>query len=193
MEMIKIQIKTLASSLLFEYESKENTIKKTLEKAASEKKDLTGAYLTGADLTGAYLRGAYLRGAYLRGADLTGADLTGAYLRGAYLRGAYLRGAYLRGADLTGADLTGAYLKNYKVKQASVFTGLYKYITIPFITEENEKRVVMGCHNRSLTEWENDFWNNNNEFPNNGDPDSRLRLMAFNTAKEWFKIIETTN
>jgi|SRR6201987_6555916 len=168
MEMIKIQIKTLASSLLFEYESKENTIKKTLEKAASEKKDLTGAYLTGA-------------------------DLTGAYLRGAYLRGAYLRGAYLRGADLTGADLTGAYLKNYKVKQASVFTGLYKYITIPFITEENEKRVVMGCHNRSLTEWENDFWNNNNEFPNNGDPDSKLRLMAFNTAKEWFKIIETTN
>ena len=138
MEMIKIQIKTLASSLLFEYESKENTIKKTLEKAASEKKDLTGAYLTG-------------------------------------------------------ADLTGAYLKNYKVKQASVFTGLYKYITIPFITEENEKRVVMGCHNRSLTEWENDFWNNNNEFPNNGDPDSKLRLMAFNTAKEWFKIIETTN
>ena len=71
----KIQIKTLGGSLLFEYESDNNTKKKTLEKAVNGRADLKGADLTGAYLTGAYLTGADLRGAYLRGADLTGADL----------------------------------------------------------------------------------------------------------------------
>jgi len=101
----KIQIKTVVGSLLFEYESGNNTKKKTLEKAVNERAYLRGAYLRGAYLRGAYLRGAYLRGAYLRGAYLRGADLTGADLTGAYLRGADLTGADLTGADLTGADL----------------------------------------------------------------------------------------
>ncbi len=209
---MKIEIKTLLGSVLFEYDCESNTIAKTLMKAVENKKDLTGvdlrgvnltgaylrgADLTGADLTGADLRGAYLRGADLRGADLTGADLRGAYLRGAYLRGAYLTGADLRGAYLTGADLRGAYLRgadliDYKVKNAAVFNGLYYYIVIPFITEKDEKRIVMGCHNRSLEEWEKDFWNNNSEFPNNNSEKSNLRLFAFETAKKWFNIIQTT-
>ena len=90
MKKLKIQIKSMMGSILFEYEKENNTIKKTVEEAVK-----TDAYLTYADLTDA---------------DLTDADLTGAYLRGAYLRGADLRGADLRGAYLTGADLTGAYL-----------------------------------------------------------------------------------
>ena len=94
-------------------------------------------------------------------------------------KGAYLQGAYLQGANLQGE----------KISKAIVFTGLYKYIVIPYITEEGVKRVKMGCHNRTLEEWENDFWNNPNEFPNNDSVDSNLRLMAFNTAKEWFKIV----
>lgn len=44
----KIEIKTFGGSLLFKYESENNSIKKTVEKAVE-----TGAYLTGADLTGA--------------------------------------------------------------------------------------------------------------------------------------------
>ena len=108
----KIQIKTLGGSLLFEYESENNTKKKTLEKAVNRGADLTGAYLRGA-----YLRGAYLAGADLAGADLTRADLTGAYLRGADLRGAYLRGADLAGADLTRADLTGADLRGADLRK----------------------------------------------------------------------------
>ena len=109
-----------------------------------------------------------------RGADLQGADLQGAYLRGAYLQGAYLRGAYLR----------------VKIKSVIVFTGLYDYFVIPYITEENEKRVKMGCFDRSLKEWEENFWNNDNEFPNNGSVKSNLRLMAFETAKKWLEIVD---
>jgi len=56
----KIKIKTFLGKLLFEYESDDNSIKKTLEKAV---------------LRGAVLRGAVLRGAVLRGADLRGAVL----------------------------------------------------------------------------------------------------------------------
>lgn len=67
----KIQIKNILGSVLFEYESEENTIKETLTKAVENKKDLQGAYLQGADLRGADLQGADLQGAYLRGEKLT--------------------------------------------------------------------------------------------------------------------------
>ena len=78
MTKIKIAIKHfLTGSILFEYESENNTVLQTVKEAVRLKTYLTGAYLTGADLTGADLTGAYL----------TGADLTGAYLRGADLRG----------------------------------------------------------------------------------------------------------
>jgi hypothetical protein len=204
--------------VLFEYENENNTIKDTLVKAVErdaylrgaylqdaylQGAYLRGAYLQGADLQGAYLQGADLRGAYLQGADLQGADLRGAYLqdadlrgadlRGAYLQGADLRGAYLQDADLQGADLQGAYLQDAdlrgaEIKSAIVFTGLYTYLVIPYITKENEKRIKMGCYDRSLQEWESDFWNNNNEFPNDGSLKSNQRLLAYETAKKWLEL-----
>ena len=166
--MIKIEIKHwITGSILFEYSKENNTIKDTIIEAVKNK-----AYLQGA-----YLRGAYLQGAYLRGA----------YLQGAYLQGAYLRGAYLRGADLRGADLRGE-----KIENAIVFNGLYKYEVMPYITKLGIKRIKMGCHNRTLDEWTSDFWNNDDEFPNNDSLDSNLRLMAFETAKKWFELIDKT-
>jgi hypothetical protein len=47
----------------------------------------------------------------------------------------------------------------------------------------------MGCFTRKLSEWESNFWNNDNEFPNDGSEKSNLRLFAFETAKKWFEII----
>ena len=150
---MKIEIKSILGSVLFEYDVENNSIRKTLFEAVKQ--------------------GADLRGADLRGADLQGADL---------------RGADLQSADLQGADLQGADLRGYKIQKAQVFTGLYKYLTIPFVTEEGEKRICLGCCNRSLQEWESDFWNNPNEFPNNGNPESVARLFAFETAKRWLEL-----
>jgi hypothetical protein len=82
----KIQIKSIWGSLLFEYESENNSIKKTLEKA-------------------------YLSGANLSGSDLSGSDLSRVDLSGVDLSGAYLSGANLSGSDLSGSDLSGANLK----------------------------------------------------------------------------------
>ena len=86
---MKIQIKSLAGSILFEGDF--SAVKDAL--LAALKND---ANLRGADLRGAYLGGANLGGADLRGADLGSAYLGGANLGGAYLGGANLRGAYLR-------------------------------------------------------------------------------------------------
>ena len=55
---VKIEIKSIFSTVLFEYSKENNTIKDTIEEAIKR----------GADLGGANLRGAYLGGAYLGGA-----------------------------------------------------------------------------------------------------------------------------
>jgi len=188
--MIKIEIKNrFTGNILFEYSNDNATIKDAVIKALKSGADLYGANLRGANLYGADLYGANLYGADLYGANLRGANLYGANLRGANLYGANLRGANLRGADLRGADLYGADLYGAKIKKAIVFSGLYQYIVIPYVTDEDICRVKMGCHDRTVTEWDADFWNNNREFPNDGSEKSQLRLMAYNTAKEWFKIV----
>jgi uncharacterized protein YjbI with pentapeptide repeats len=196
---VKIEIKNrFTGKILFEFETENNTILKTLKEAIMRDADLRGA-----DLRDAYLRDAYLRGADLRGANLSDADLRDAYLRGADLRGANLsgadlsdadlRGADLRGADLSGANLSDAYLsgadlRGLKIQKTAVFTGLYKYIAMPIITQDNKHYVRLGCYTRLLSDWQNDFWNNNNEFPNNGDLDSKYRLMAFEFCKKWIEL-----
>ncbi|MBQ3990875.1 MAG: pentapeptide repeat-containing protein [Bacteroidales bacterium] len=82
--MNKIEIVNLKDEVIYSCEQEENTIVKTLERAAKD---------------GAYLKGAYLKCAYLKGANLNGANLYGANLEGANLEGAYLEGAYLYGAN----------------------------------------------------------------------------------------------
>ena len=74
----KIQIKSYMGSILFELETENNSIKKTLSGAVLSGADLSGAVLSGADLSGAVLRGAVLRDADLSGAVLSGADLSDA-------------------------------------------------------------------------------------------------------------------
>jgi hypothetical protein len=46
--------------------------------------------------------------------------------------------------------------------------------------------IQMGCFTRSLADWQKDFWNNNDEFPE-GSPQGALRLAAFNRV---IKIME---
>ena len=92
--MNKIEIVNLKGEVIYSCEQEENTIVKTLERAAKD----------GANLKGAYLNGANLKGAYLYGANLNGANLNGANLEGAYLNGANINGANLYGANLYGAS-----------------------------------------------------------------------------------------
>ena len=93
---IKIQITSwYTGSVLFEYESVDNTIAKTVTEAVKQKANLRSADLRSADL----------RSADLRSADLRSADLSSANLSSANLRSADLRSANLRSADLSSANL----------------------------------------------------------------------------------------
>jgi hypothetical protein len=170
--------------------SRANLSEADLSGADLSEADLSGANLFGADLSGAKLSGADLSGANLFGADLSGVKLSGANLYGADLSGVNLYGANLYGANLYRADLSEADLFGIKIKTAVVFTGLYKYIVIPFISEDNKKYVKMGCFTRTVEEWDADFWNNPDEFPNDGSEKSKLRLFAYETARKWFDIKE---
>ena len=120
MSKIKLQIKSVAGSILFEYEKEDNTILQTLIAAIKEGAYLYGANLKGANLYGAYLYGANLEGANLEGANLEWANLKGANLEGANLKGAYLKGAYLYGVNLEWANLKGAYLKGANLEGANL-------------------------------------------------------------------------
>ena len=135
MKKIKIEIKSwLNCSVLFEYESNDNTIKQTLEKAVSKGANLRYANLRDADLRYANLRYANLRYADLRDANLRYADLRDADLRDADLRDANLRYANLRDADLRYADLRDA--KNINSDHTDYWwhihhERLYEYLTEP--------------------------------------------------------------
>jgi hypothetical protein len=77
----KIEIKSILGSVLFSYESENNTIKKTLEEAIKSSADLSYANLSYANLSYANLSYANLSSADLRSADLSYADLSYANLR----------------------------------------------------------------------------------------------------------------
>jgi hypothetical protein len=122
---IRIEIKSIWGTVLFEHEAEGNTLAKTVREANLHGANLYGADLRGADLReadpyGADLHGANLRGANLSGSNLYGADLHGANLRGADLHGANLHGADLHGADLHGADLHGADLRGADLRGADL-------------------------------------------------------------------------
>ena len=40
----------------------------------------------------------------------------------------------------------------------------------------------MGCYPRTIAEWDDDFWNNNSEFPEKSEQGA-IRLMAYQIAK----------
>ena len=88
MSKVKIEIKSwLSGSVLFEYESENDTMRAAVEAAIYSNANLSGADLRDADLSDANLGGADLRDADLSNANLSGANLSDANLGGANLRG----------------------------------------------------------------------------------------------------------
>jgi len=67
---MKIEIKSIFGSILFEYDVENNSIRKTIEKAIASSADLRYANLSSADLRYANLSSADLRYANLSSADL---------------------------------------------------------------------------------------------------------------------------
>jgi hypothetical protein len=61
-------------------------------------------------------------------------------------------------------------------------------VVMPVIAEDGTEYIRLGCHFRSVSDWESDFWNNPSEFPNDGDIPSKLRWMAYQTCLAWLDL-----
>ena len=173
----KIQLKRFDGSVIFEYEDKDNSVKKTLEvyikrerAKGKENVDLTYTDLSFADLNNTDLTDADLSNADLSFADLTDADLSNADLSNAVLSfadligtnlsysnliGADLRNADLKGANLSNADFSNAILNSVRnIQQASCcFTGhdeLGRQLLA--IKINDEIRLFCGCFNGNEAE-----------------------------------------
>jgi hypothetical protein len=129
---MKIQIKhRFNSSILFEHECENNTIKETLIQGIK---------------TGANLRNANLENAYLENANL----------ENAYLENANLRNAYLKNANLENANLRNAYLQNANLQNANLqFAELPIFARWSFSIKNNQI-IKIGCKEKTISEW--DLW-----------------------------------
>ena len=116
----KIQINSIFGKLLFEYESEDNNIAKTVQEGVKRYADLRSADLSSANLSSADLRYADLRYADLSSADLSYANLSSANLSSANLSYANLRSADLRSADLSYANLSYANLSSADLSYANL-------------------------------------------------------------------------
>jgi len=139
---MKIQIKhRFNSSILFEHECENNTIKETLIQGIK-----TGANLENANLENANLENAYLQNANLENAYLQNANLENAYLQNANLRNAYLQNANLENAYLQNANLENAYLQNDELPIFAKWAFSIK----------NNQIIKIGCKEKTICEW--DLW-----------------------------------
>jgi uncharacterized protein YjbI with pentapeptide repeats len=191
MSKIKLQIKNrFTGSVIFEYESENNTISETVKEFIRQEvevnkkssadlssadlrfanlssadlrfADLSSADLRSANLSSADLRSADLRFADLRSADLSSADLSSANLRFANLRSADLRSADLRSANLRSADLSSANLDKRYISISCI--GSSKRMTT-YCFEDN--KIWCGCFTGTLEEFElkvNDTHKNNAQY-----------------------------
>lgn len=102
---IKILHKS-SDRVLFSYAAENNSISKTISKAARKKVDLTGANLQFRDLYNCDLRFAKLRYSNLKGTYCSHCDFSNADLSGANLQGTEFENCDFKEADLQDCNLT---------------------------------------------------------------------------------------
>ena len=166
--MKKITILSKFGNTIFEYETKNNTLLKTLKEALKIGTNLSGANLRYTNLSGADLSGANLSGANLRYTDLSGADLRYTDLSGANLSGANLSGADLSGANLSGANTTNTRLSIYSKWNFSI---------------ENDN-LNIGCKTKTFSEWKKWFEESEEEFSTERNTEDFKRIQAMFYAYE---------
>jgi hypothetical protein len=119
----KIEIKSVSGKVLFEYQTENNTIAKTVTKAVQESENLSSADLSSADLSYADLRYADLSSADLSSADLSSADLSSAILRSANLSSAKLDKRYIQVSCIGSSKRMTTYCLDDDVIMCGCFTG----------------------------------------------------------------------
>jgi len=129
----RIEIKNRwTGAIIFELETENNSIKKTLLKAIEEKKDLSDSNLSGSNLRGSNLRDSNLSGSDLRDSDLSDSNLSGSNLSDSNLSGSDLSGSDLRDSNLRGSNLSGSNLSDSNLSGSDLRDSDLEPIKIDF-------------------------------------------------------------
>ena len=162
---MKLQIKTLAGSVLFESEA--SSFRELILGAVKSRANLSWADLSGADLSRANLSWADLSRADLSRANLSVANLPGANLSRANLSGADLSRANLSWANLSGADLSGANLSWANLSRANLSgakgvlpdgaTPLQILGTRHALIVREVGHITIGCEHHTVEWWEEHY------------------------------------
>ena len=68
--------------------------------------------------------------------------------------------------------------------------NIYDYPCGAWIEEKRGEIIQLGCFTRTRKEWEDDFWNNKKEFPNDSSDKSNARLRAFQMCCHFLDLIK---
>ena len=192
--MIKIQIKSIYGSILFEHSSENNTIKETLERAIKESANLRSADLRSADLRSANLYSADLRSANLCSADLRSANLCSANLESANLYSANLYSANLCSANLCSANLESANLESANLESANLCSALNKELAyLPIFCKWSHciigDKIKIGCKEKSIEEWDAFFASDETFSTQRGTDDFKQIQAVYESYKAYLSFL----
>lgn len=87
----------------------------------------------------------------------------------------------------------GDYFKagdDFTITNHIIIPNNYKYISRCYFEINSQTWYIqLGCDLRTLADWENDFWNNDCEFPNDKSEESQKRFELFGLYKKIINII----
>lgn len=97
------------------------------------------------------------------------------------------------GSTVDGSTVNGSRVLNGSTVDGEILPynalfaiNLYRYSVSAYFNKKGEQIIQLGCYNRTRKEWEDDFWNNVKEFPNDGSDKSEARMRAFKLACFFF-------
>ena len=165
--------------------SKEGKRKEEEKRMCFYSTDLSGLDFRGYHLDKATIIRCNLSQAKFNRNTLQGTDLYQSNLSETDLSYVNFEEANLSESDISGANL--ARIRLYKTQLKGIkgminVESQYPYLSYGYMYK-GELRVRLGCFDRTVKEWNSDFWNNS-EFPENS-PEGQNRLMIYKFMREW--------
>lgn len=128
-----------------------------LDKASCKKTSFVGSDLNNASAKDADFEEAFFADSVLAEANFTRSNLESASMSRADMVMANFYNANMKDVYIPGTNLTGA-------KGIISIANEYPYVNYGYIYKD-VPRVRLGCYDRTLEQWDKDFWNNPDEFP----------------------------
>jgi len=162
-----IEIKSIFGKVLFSYKKEDNSVKQAVE---------------------AFLKDNYDK--IIREVDFSDLDLSNISFDNSRFYNSRFDNSSFYNSSFDNSSFDNSSFNDIPFIRLKFINGLYNYSVACILAKNGTKYIKMGCYLRTLAEWENDFWNNNNEFPNDDSEKSNMRKFAFECAKKWFETIE---